>query len=47
VGEPEVLGIFDTAYASITALRGGFQTAKILASTSSLLLGNKLGGVRV
>jgi chaperonin GroEL (HSP60 family) len=47
VGTPEDLGIYDTAYASITALRGGFQTAKILASSSSLLLGNKLGGVRI
>lgn len=47
VGEPEALGIYDTAYASITALRGGFQTAKILASASSLLLGNKLGGVKI
>jgi chaperonin GroEL len=47
IGTPEELGVYDTAYASITALKGGFQTAKILASTSSIMLGNKLGGVRV
>lgn len=41
-GQPEDLGIFDTAYSSITALKGGSQTAKILANMSSILISNKL-----
>lgn len=41
-GQPEELGIFDTAYSSITALKGGAQTAKILANMSSILISNKL-----
>lgn len=41
-GQPEDLGIFDTAYSSITALKGGAQTAKILANMSSILISNKL-----
>lgn len=41
------LGIFDTAYASITALRGGMQTAKILASLDSVLIGDKLAAVHI
>lgn len=44
---PAELGVFDTAYASITALRGGFKTAKILATTESILLGTKAGAVRI
>lgn len=40
-GNPEDLGIFDTAFAAITALKGGLQTAKILANTQSLILGEK------
>lgn len=42
-GLPHEIGVFDTAYASITALRGGLKTAKILAQTSTILLGSKLG----
>ncbi|MNM20164.1 60 kDa chaperonin 1 [compost metagenome] len=42
VGKAEDLGVFDTAYAAITALKGGLQTAKILANTKTLLLGSKL-----
>lgn len=38
-------GVFDTAYSTITALKGGFQTAKILANTSSLITGDKLFSV--
>lgn len=44
-GTPEQLGIYDTAYASITALKGGMTTAKILANTSSIILGNRSGAV--
>jgi len=44
-GSPEELGVFDTAYASITALKGGMTTAKILANTSSIILGNRSGAV--
>lgn len=46
-GTPTELGIFDTAYASITALRGGMQTAKILASLDSVLIGDKLAAVKL
>ncbi|EJI5696488.1 hypothetical protein NFI00_000191 [Salmonella enterica] len=42
-GLPQDIGVFDTAYASITALRGGLKTAKILAQTDTILLGSKLG----
>lgn len=45
-GRPEELGIYDTAYASITALKGGLQTAKILANLSGALLGGKLSAVK-
>lgn len=38
-------GVYDTAYSTITALKGGFQTAKILANTSSLITGDKLFSV--
>lgn len=47
IGYPEDLGIFDTAYASITALKGGLQTAKILANTYSLILGDKVHAVNI
>lgn len=40
-GTPEELGIYDTAFASITALKGGLQTAKILANLRSLIIGSK------
>ena len=46
-GQPEELGIFDTAYSSITALKGGSQTAKILANMSSILISNKLDSQRL
>ena len=46
-GTSEELGVYDTAYATITALRGGLQTAKILANASSILLGDKLSAVTV
>ena len=46
-GTPRDLGIYDTAYASITALRGGMQTAKILASLDSILIGDKLAAVHI
>lgn len=46
-GTSEELGVYDTAYATITALRGGLQTAKILANASSILLGDKLSAVAV
>jgi len=46
-GTPRELGIYDTAYASITALRGGMQTAKILASLDSILIGDKLAAVHI
>lgn len=44
-GTPEELGVYDTAYASITALKGGMTTAKILANTSSIILGNRSGAI--
>lgn len=44
-GTSEELGVYDTAFATITALRGGLQTAKILANASSILLGDKLSAV--
>lgn len=44
-GTSEELGIYDTAFATITALKGGLQTAKILANGSSILLGDKLSAV--
>lgn len=47
VGTSEELGVYDTAYATITALKGGLQTAKILANASSVLLGGKLNAVLV
>jgi len=46
-GTSEALGVYDTAYATITALKGGLQTAKILANASSILLGDKLSMVAV
>lgn len=46
-GTPEQLGIYDTAYASITALKGGLQTAKILANLRSLIIGSKGAAVSV
>lgn len=46
-GTPEELGIFDTAYASITALKGGSQTGKIVASLDSILISDKLTTVGV
>jgi chaperonin GroEL (HSP60 family) len=46
-GTSEELGVYDTAFATITALKGGLQTAKILANASSILLGEKLSAVRV
>jgi len=46
-GTPEELGIYDTAYATITALRGGLKTAKILATLSTVLLGSKLSAQRL
>lgn len=45
IGAPQDIGIFDTAYAAITALKGGLQTAKILANTKSLITGDKLFAV--
>lgn len=47
VGVAEDLGVYDTAYAAITALKGGLQTAKILANTKTLLLGSKLHQVGI
>lgn len=46
-GSPESLGIYDTAYASITALKGGSQTAKIVATLDSVILSDKLTSVSV
>lgn len=43
----EVLGIYDTAFASITALKGGLQTAKILANIESIMIGDKLAAVHL
>lgn len=47
MGTPEELGVYDTAYAAITALKGGLQTAKILANTNSLILGDKVHAVNI
>lgn len=47
LGTPSELGIFDTAYASITALRGGLQTAKILANLDSLIISDKLSAISI
>jgi len=44
-GNAEELGVYDTAFAAITALKGGLQTAKLLNSTETLLLGGKLNQV--
>lgn len=38
------LAVWDTAFATITALRGGFQTAQILATASSVFTTVKLHG---
>lgn len=38
------LAVWDTAYATITALKGGFQTAQILATASSIFNTSKLHG---
>lgn len=46
-GTPEALGIYDTAYASITALKGGVQTARLLATLSSILVNERLGAVKI
>lgn len=45
-GTPEELGVYDTAYASITALKGAVTTAKILANTSSIVMSNRLGALK-
>lgn len=47
IDTPENLGVYDTAYASITALKGGLQTAKLLANTDTLILGDKIHAVKV
>jgi chaperonin GroEL len=47
VGTAEDLGIYDTAFASITALKGGIQTAKILANIESIMIGDKLAAVQI
>ena len=44
-GNPLGLGVVDTAYASITALKGGFSTAKILANANSIILTNKSNSI--
>ena len=46
-GKAEDMGIYDTAYSSITALKGGFKTAQILSKLSTLMLGDKLSSVKV
>lgn len=46
-GKAEDMGIYDTAYSSITALKGGFKTAQILSKLSTLMLGDKLSAVKV
>jgi len=46
-GTPEELGIYDTAYASITALKGGMQTAKILATLNVSLISTKLAAINL
>jgi len=45
IGTPAELGIYDTAWATVTALKGALKTGKILATTSGILLGNKLNAV--
>jgi len=40
----EALAVWDTAYATITALKGGFQTAQYLATASSVFNTSKLHG---
>lgn len=40
----ENLAVWDTAFATITALKGGFQTAQILATASSVFNTGKLHG---
>lgn len=45
MGTSEDLGVYDTAFAIVTALRGGLQTAKILANANSLILSDKLSAV--
>ena len=40
--DPETMQVWDTAFATITALKGGFQTAQILATASSVFVTNKL-----
>lgn len=47
IDTPENLGVYDTAFASITALKGGLQTAKLLANAQTLVLGDKVHSVRV
>lgn len=42
IGTPVALGVYDTAYASITALKGGAAAAKILANLRSVMVSNKL-----
>lgn len=44
-GTCEELGVYDTAFAIITALKGGLQTAKILANANSLIISDKLASV--
>ncbi len=41
---PKEMQVWDTAYATITALKGGFQTAQILATASSVFASTKLHG---
>lgn len=45
-GTPIELGVYDTAYASITALKGAMATAKILANTSAIVLTNRMGSIQ-
>jgi len=45
IGDPVTLGIYDTAFASITALRGGARAAKMLANLRSIMVSNKLDAV--
>lgn len=47
MGTSEDLGVYDTAFAIVTALRGGLQTAKILANANSLILSDKLTAVMI
>ena len=42
IGTPVELGVYDTAFASITALKGGAKAAKILANLRSVMISNKL-----